>query len=283
MARLWSREEPQFFNIHGLDWVPSREVRVLDGVETRLLSSDEDRTSTTTMARLPAGWDAVESGEDATVEFFVLEGDLEINGDTVGAGGYAFIPRGAAGDTDLRSVAGAQVIVFSNALMAKEHGAEIVIRRLWKEPWNESVMPTALHGAMHKSMRLPDVGDQEVHGGPGGVVRVVILTPGFLDAREHVHDVWEEMLFLGGDLLMPDRGILAPGSYLGNPAEFWHAPMITQRASVMLLQTTAPIDMVIRDYPGGQEMAEAYLDGESWLAQPEHQDWAAISHYHPPG
>ena len=128
MARLWSREEPQFFNIHGLDWVPSREVRVLDGVETRLLSSDDDRTSTTTMARLPAGWDAVESGEDATVEFFVLEGDLEINGDAVGAGGYAFIPRGASGDTDLRSVAGAQVIVFSNASMIVALTSSIGVR-----------------------------------------------------------------------------------------------------------------------------------------------------------
>ena len=282
MPKKWSRTEPQFFNIHGLDWAKAEESRLLDGVDARLLSRDDEGASTTTMARLPAGWSAIESGEDATTEFFVLEGDLSINGEAVGAGGYAFIPRGAPGDTDLRSVAGAQVIVFSNVTMAPEHGTDVIVRKLWKEPWNESVMPTALHGALHKSLRLPDVGDGDVHGGPGGVVRVVILTPGFLDAREHVHEVWEEMLFLGGDLLMPDRGILAPGSYLGNPAEFWHAPMITQRASVMLLQTTAPIDMIIRDYPAGPEMAEAYLDGESWLAEPEHQDWESITHYHPP-
>ena len=276
-----SREEPQFFNIHELEWAGAGEPALLHGIDAKPLSSDGDGASTTTMVRLPPGWRASESAADATIEFFVLEGNLAINGTPVGAGGYAFLPRGGRGDVELRSEHGAQAVVFWNATMAPEHGEDIQVRKLWQEPWNASVMPTALHGAMHKSLRLPDVGDGEIHGGPGGVVRVVILTPGFLDAREHVHTVWEEMLFLCGDLLMPDRGVIAPGSYLGNPADFWHAPMITQRASIMLLQTTAPIDQVARDFDGGQEMAERYLDTESWLAPPEHQEWGDVPHYHP--
>ena len=277
-----SRTEPQFFHVNELDWSSTSQTTLLDGVDVKLLSSDSDLASTTTMARLPVGWSTTESAADATIEFFVLEGDLSINGASVGSGGYAFLPRGGPGDVDLRSERGAQVVVFWKTTMAAEHGDDLQVRRLWQEPWHASVMPTALHGAMHKSLRLPDVGEGEVHGGPGGVARVVILTPGFLDAREHVHKVWEEMLFLGGDLLMPDRGVIAPGSYLGNPAEFWHAPMITQRASIMLLQTTAPIDQVARDFAGGQEMAEHYLDTESWLESPTHQEWADVSHYHPP-
>jgi hypothetical protein len=57
--------------------------------------------------------------------------------------------------------------------------------------------------------------------------------------------------------------------------------MITQRSSIMLLQTTAPIDQVARDFAGGQQMAEHYLDTESWLQPPAHQEWADIPDYHP--
>ena len=243
MADHTSREQPQFYNVHELDWQPHSEVPALAGVSARLLSKDTDGASMTVMAKLPAGWRAVEQADEATVEFFVLEGGLAVNGEEVGAGGYAYLP-GQSGSAELGSAGGAQVVVFWNAELDSIHGTEIMLRRVWQEPWAASSMPGALHGAMHKSLRLPDVGDGEIHGGPGGLVRLVILTPGFLDDREHVHSVWEEMLFLGGDLLMPNRGVIAPGSYLGNPAEFWHAPMITQRSSIMLLQTTAPIDQV---------------------------------------
>ena len=275
-----SRTEDQFYNIHELGWQPARDVRVLDRVDAKLLSRNAEGASATLMARLPAGWQATELADEATVEFFVLEGSLAVNGDSVGAGGYAYLPRDS-GAAELASAPGAQVVVFWNAEMDSAHGTEIVLRRVWQEPWNVSKMPGALHGAMHKSLRLPDVGDGEIHGGPGGLVRLVILTPGYLDDREHVHKIWEEMIFLGGDLLMPNRGVIAPGSYLGNPADFWHAPMITQRSSVMLLQTTAPIDQVPREFAGGREMSERYLDSESWLEQPTHQEWDAISHYHP--
>ncbi|MCY4087967.1 MAG: DUF4437 domain-containing protein [Actinomycetia bacterium] len=281
MADHTSREQPQLYNVHELEWQPHSEVPALAGVSARLLSKDADGASMTVMAKLPAGWRAVEHADEATVELFVLEGGLAVNGEEVGAGGYVYLPR-QTGSAELRSAGGAQVVAFWNAQLDAIHGTEIALRRVWQEPWIASSMPGALHGAMHKSLRLPDVGDGKIHGGPGGLVRLVILTPGFLDDREHVHSVWEEMLFLGGDLLMPNRGVIAPGSYLGNPAEHWHAPMITQRSSIMLLQTTAPIDQVPREFPWGREMAERYLDSESWLGEPAHQPWDTIPHYHPP-
>jgi hypothetical protein len=277
----WSREEPQFFNAFELDWEAASDPRSLHSVESRLLSREQDGSGLSMMVKLEPGWKSVELAEDATIEFVVLEGDLLVGGERLRAGGFAYVPQGV-GSVELSSDTGAQAIVFWNVDLPREHGTELTVRRVVDEPWNMSVMPTALHGAMHKSLRLPDAGDAELHGGPGGGVRVVILTPGFCDDREHVHSVWEEMLFLGGDLIMPERGILAPGSYLGNPADFWHAPMITQRSSFMLLQMTKPIDMEIREYPGGREMAEAYLDGASWLESGKHLEWDEIAQWHPP-
>jgi hypothetical protein len=278
VAEHWRRDKPQFFNVHALPWASGGQ-RLLDGCDTRVVSHDPDSADTTYMVRLVAGWRAVQLTAEAGIEFFVLEGDLSVEGRRVGAGGYAFLPPGS-GEAELCSTTGAQALVFWNPSMRHTYGGELQVRRVWQEPWQHAEMPNTIHGAMFKSLRLPDPADGAVHGGVEGAVRLFLFTPGFSDPREHVHSVWEEMIYLTGDMMMPDRGVLAPGSYMGNPADFWHAPMICHQGAVLLFHNRDPIDMDLREYPCGEELADRYRDSASWLAAPGQREWSDMSEYH---
>jgi hypothetical protein len=272
------REEPQFYDINTLDWVRLDEPPLVHGVDARLLSRDRELARYTVMTRFPAGWRASHAADDATLELLVLEGDVALEGDRVGAGGYLFVPEGS-GTCDLRSEQGALALVYWSYALPLGDGAAVRVTRLWQEPWQTQVMTNMPHGAIAKSLRLPDVGDGPVHGGPGGMLRMILLPPGYADAQEHKHNCWEGLVFLAGDLIMPPRGVIGPGTYLGNPAEFWHAPMASQFGSLVLVQTDEPVVQPPRPYEGGQELVNGYRDTYSWWQQPQHREWADLPDY----
>ena len=264
-AARTKRDEPQFYNVHELEWLLGGENALVHGVENKVLSCDPDSGSTTFMLNLPERWSYSHDAGEATVELFVFEGDVSLNGEEVGAGGYLFIPQGS-GTSDLQSTAGAQAVLYFNPDQPLENGASLRATRLWQEPWIDIQGVPALHGLMFKSLRKPDVTAGDWHGGPGGLLRVASLPAGFADSEEHVHDCWEELIFIGGDLLMPPRGRIARGTYLGNPGGFYHAPMTTQAGSLMLVQTLAPANQIPREYPNGKAIVDGYRNSESFLA-----------------
>ena len=274
----WKRDEPQFYKILELDWQTSRELPVTRGLESRVLSRDDAKPSTTLMARVPPGWRDTHDAVNGTLEIFVLEGDLSLGGERVGASGFFSIPEGT-GDVELRSDTGAQALFYWTVGMPLEPGAAVSVTKVWQMAWEVQTMTNMPHGAIAKSLRLPDVGDGPVHGGPSGMLRLILLEPGYCDPQEHKHNCWEGLVFLAGDLFMPPRGIIGPMTYLGNPAEFWHAPMSSQRGSLVLVQTDEPVIQPPRPYDGGQEMCNGYRDTASWLEQPTHTDWDSLPDY----
>lgn len=191
----------------------------------------------------------------------------------MGTGGYTFVPRGFG--WDLGSTGGAPVFVFSNPSMAPSRREEIHVTRVHHEPWQEREYPHAPHAGFYKSLRLAeaDVLRSGRQGPPAGFLRLWLMSPGHADPQEHVYGVWEGMIFLAGDMLLAGSGRVVPGSYMGNPAEFWHAPMVSQFGAVLLCETAAPIDMTRRDYEGGKAIVEGYLDTTSWLEPPRHAAW----------
>jgi hypothetical protein len=272
----WRRDQPQLFDVFEVGLNVLREPEILSGVHGSILSQDNWTSSTTYIARFPNGWRWANDLEDATVEFFILEGDLRVNGSEVGAGGYASIPQGA-GSIELASVSGALTLFYWNPDMPlfPPPLSKIRVTRSWKEPWQEALGRLPVHGTFFKSLRMPDFsGDFE--GGPGGFLRLVVWTPGNHDPRQHVHhECWEEMFVLRGDVFMPERGVLGPGSYLSNPQEYWHAPFASHGGCVMLIQTDGPMGpWTLRDYPNGDEIIEAYLDSTSWARPPGGRRWA---------
>lgn len=263
-----SRDEPQFLDIYALPWRGFGELEVAQGLDVRVLSHVPATGAATFMARLPAGWHGGHAGDLGTLECFVLEGDLTVDGSTVMAGGVVSLPAGRE-RAKLSSHAGAHAYVFWNpGLPATDER----ISRVWQEPWIETRMPGVQHGNLHKSLRTPDPADGEIHGGPGGVLRLVNVVPGWPSEQAEVHHrCWEELLILSGDILMAERGWAGPGTYLANPADFWHGPWTTQRGNVHIVQTVNPVGIEYRGVPGGREFVEGYLDTVSWLEPPAHR------------
>lgn len=283
MSPLWNRDEPQFFNIFDLPWREVADVDIARGVDGRLISKDAKTNAATAMLRLPGSWQATASGSDTTLELFVLEGDLTVNGTTVGAGGYAAIPRGRGG-AQLSSQGGASLYLWSEPNLPADYyypDQQVQVTRVWQEPWITTEMPQLRHGIMHKSLRYPDPAGGLLHGGPGGMLRFILMTPGFGETRQEIHhDCWEEIIWLAGDFLMPGRGLHKAGSLLNNPAELPHGGLTTQKGTVMILHCNAPMGADFVPVPHGEAMVQKYLDNASWIAEDEHREWSLCQEFH---
>jgi hypothetical protein len=225
----------------------------------------------------------VEHEEDtATLELLVLAGGVEVEGEPLRVGGFLTLPQDQAAPA-VRSAAGALVVAYWNPDMPA-FGPPMTRPRAvatWAEPWVADVPGS--HGLFHKKLRLPDIsGDwnasETYDGGPGGYLRLVLITPG-ADPRQHVHhECWEELIVLRGDLYMPERGHFGAGSYVANPQEYWHAPFASQGGALCIVHTDGPmgIPFDFREYPLGQELVDGYLEGRPLLDDPRHVPWETL-------
>jgi hypothetical protein len=277
----WRRDIPQFFNLYETSWESMDGPAPIHGLEGRIISKDPDNGQVTLMARVPAGWSHTETGDDGSLEIFVLEGDMTGNGKQVGAGGFLAVPR-KCGPLELFSAGGAYVHIWYDPLFTLDYyyDNQPYVTKIWQEPWVLTDMPEVRHGIMHKSLRWPDPCEGLIHGGPGGILRFILMTPGFPEARQETHhDCWEEIVWLTGDFMMPRRGIHGPGSFLGNPAELKHGGLMTQAGTLMILHCDAPMGAEFTEIPNGQQIVENYLDTTSWLNPPGHTPWEDCAQY----
>ena len=258
----WSRHSPQFFE---LDELPEALIEGPDPFADtmgRVVSRDDETGAATLKLRLSPGWSLPTSALGGLVEFVVLEGELGVGSERVGAGGVASLPPGT-GD-GVGSVSGAEAFVFWNPAAAPSDQAEARVTSIWREPWQQG-RPTGLpFGRMFKSLRHPDATEGEVQGGPNGCLRLTQWLAGYTAPQEHVHSVWEELIFFASDWLVPERdGVARGGSYLGNPAGLWHGPVVTLRGVLAIVHSTEQLDLTQREYDGADELVSRYLEGGS--------------------
>ena len=178
-----SRDRPLF-----LDFLASSRERLPDpaplaGLDGTLLSNDPPTGAATFLVELPIGLRREIDGKEASLEMFVLRGDVALEGDSVGAGGYVHVPQGGGGG-ELASGIGGVALVFWNPNMPSfppPYTRNRVLRSR-ELPWRPT-QPGA-HGTLSKSLRLPDPagrgedGGAEYDGGPGGYLRLTYLAPG---------------------------------------------------------------------------------------------------------
>ena len=218
------------------------------------------------MLRLPAGWSLSQPSEEATIEMFVIEGDVSVEGQRHGAGGFIAISPGC-GTVELSSEGGAQLVVFYNPELTPEHcyGGELYTMETWSTDWTPFVQAAdQRHGLMYKSLRVPDVTAGTVHGGPGGMLRLVLIVPGYTSPEHEYHEEsWEEIIFVSGDIVMPNQGVGHAGTVLCNPASLEHGPYASQRSSVMICHGLNPQPTTYTSLPGSQEAMAHYLNTES--------------------
>ncbi len=257
------RDEPLFADIFALEPERVESPSVVAGVDIAVVSIDAGTDAKTLLARLPAGWRGVEPADDGTLEIFVLEGEVRLDDVALRAAGFGSVPRGCGG-AELASPCGAVALLFSSPSLPVE-AATVSTRSAWEIPWEVTVLEGFPHGFMHKSLRLPDVSGLHAHGAKGGFIRLVLPAPGWVSPDQERHPgCWEENIMLRGDMLMPGRGLLRPGTNLANPDGHWHGPMATKGGALFLVHCDAPMAVDYRPYEPGPAELYDYLDTAPW-------------------
>lgn len=257
---MLSRDEPLIANI----WrqAPTRvaEPAVVAGRDVRVVSRDPQTGASSLLVQLPADWTG-EFGDNGAVELFVLTGAVEIDDRAMSTAEYVYVPPGTT--ATCRCDHGASVLMFWTPA-PKILVEELFATSLWSLPWEPTSIPGFPAGPMHKSLRPQDASGI-AHGSPDGFLRVVLVTPGwFSGAHERHVDCWEENIMLQGDMLMPGRGVIAPGDTLANPRGHWHGPMTTKTGALFLVNCDAPMPVEYRDDPQDADELQRYLDVTPW-------------------
>jgi hypothetical protein len=254
---------------------PLPEPAMFFGLEGIVLSCDYLAGSLTAVVTIPSAWQYAGEMHDGTVELFVLDGRMSVNTEDVRCGTYVHLPQGA-GAVDVASASGATVVVAFNPDMPRfpPPYSQLTITKWWTEPWRATA--DGSHGAFHKSLRRPDFSGPDFEGGPGGFFRLVLLTPGYSDCRQHVHhECWEEALVLRGDLLLAGSGQVGLGGYFAHPQEFWHGPFVSHGGALLLTQTDAPMGKwEFREDLHGEELVGEHLDSTPWTTVPVQAPWS---------
>ncbi|MDX2224766.1 MAG: hypothetical protein SFV21_18580 [Rhodospirillaceae bacterium] len=284
MAREhWRRDEPTFYNFLALGRARLDAPAPLGGMSGALMSRDPKSGAHTFVVEAPPGWRARTDATDASLEFFLLRGDMALNGETVGSGGYLHLPQ-LSGGGEIHSRTGALALAFLNPNIPAFSYPLTRNRAIktWQKPWTPSI-PGA-HGVMHKSLRLPDPvphpHDEGFDGGPGGYLRFQYIEPNMISEAEHVHhECWEEIILLQGDCFLVNEGQMGIGSVVGHPQEWYHAPFVSRSGALILVHTDAPMGFPWppRPYPEARKLCGAYLDGAPYDAPTPHVPW----HDHP--
>ena len=256
------RDDPAWVNLWEQTWQENvAGPEILRGTEVRPMSHDADRAGQSFALRVPPGWKHVARG-DATVEILVIEGSIEVAGELLRVYGFTGIPKGSEPVT-ITSPKGAHLLVFHNeSLLGEEvYPNGVSIRRTWQEHWEPYEVPGLRHGMLYKPLRDPDNVKGGLHGGPKGMLRLHLITPGYPSVQEEIHpDCWEEILFIAGDLLMPNRGFGGPGTLLVNPADYPHGPYVSQKGILLLTHACTPMGTSYTDFPKGPEICCHYIE-----------------------
>lgn len=275
----WRRDQPQFFNFLALERTPQPGAPdAFGGLPASIVSADANSGSTTYLVELPVGWRHQADALLASLEFFVLRGDVSADEVKIGPGGYIHLPQGGGG-AELRSAAGALAIAFwePNIPAYPPPYTQNRTARFRDVPYQTMPRDRESHGLLHKSLRLPDPTGTGGEGGPGGMVRLMYLPPGEISPFEHNHhECWEELLLLQGDILIVDEGMHGVGSMNGHPQEWWHGPYVSRFGALALVHTDAPMGHPWgrREMPFQDDIVNAYLDEAPWGVNVEHTPWA---------
>ena len=274
----WRRENPQFYTYMDLARKPVDGPPALAGLNGALMSRDDLSEAESYLVEIPQAWSQQIDDAKGSIEFFVLRGDLSLNGDSVGPSGYVHLPQGCGGG-EAGSKTGALAFAYWNPNMPAfppPYTVNCAVQVSDLE-WRQSV-PTS-HSILHKPLRLPDPHGDGYEGGPAGHLRLEYMAPGMQTPFEHNHhECWEELFLLEGGIFIADEGVMGPGSACGHPQEWWHGPFATRRGCVFLVHTDAPMGIPwgIRDYPFQEDMCNAYLSEGQWDAPIEFELWADL-------
>ena len=233
-----TRAHVEFIQSQALPWRKGLHGGARDDVESRVLSIDPGSGACSVLLRYPAGWRRGASEFlAADEEFFVIDGELSINGVTYPPYAYAYLPAGHE-RREAVSAGGAVVLAFfeveprlvrPDETFREDAGlVEFIDTHMleWKLATHDPEVPP---GLMTKTLRIdPDTKDRTWMNSIAPLAR----PEGFMGSTEW-HPVVEEMYQLSGDLA-GDRGVMKAGAYFWRPPDVRHGSYGTRTGYLSL-------------------------------------------------
>lgn len=234
----------EFVQVQNLPWRQGLPEGHRAGVESRVLSFDDDSGASSLLVRYPAGFSAPDPFTlNVDEELFVLDGDLTIGDRAYGIKSYAHLPAGHR-RTSMSSRDGAVALTFlSGAADVRTPGGtgesghaheDVDTARLveyvdaFAGDWGGNFHPKFPPGAGRKFLRRDPHDGEETW-----ILGTMPLRSG---RRPEKHPVVEEMYLLSGELVGP-LGRMQAGAYFWRPPEEWHGPFGSPTGNLMLFRT----------------------------------------------
>jgi hypothetical protein len=211
------------------------------GIETKTLSSDAASGACSLLLRIPVGKRAADFVLTAQSEWFVLDGEFQLDGETFGLDCYTCLPAW----WPLRDFAsgGAVVLAFfaslpgaeAHSVATPQPDVSLRVPRIdtHNTPWTSHDIDPSVQflRLSHKVLRQhPTTGERTILLATGAQTH-----PAEWREAQLRHDCVEEMYLLGGDII-GERGVMYEGAYFWRPGGIWHGPFGSRRGSLSIIR-----------------------------------------------
>ncbi len=207
------------------------------GLLVRELSLDNESGGCSLLIKYPENYLNVGSHYlTADEEFFVIEGEICVDGQKYGRYNYGHFPKGM--QTESISSIGAIVLTFFDvrpeSIVADSDSSDLQRERVivhidaMENEWGGNFNPDFPPGAGRKWMRRDPVTQDETW-----VLGTMPLRYGM---RSEKHPVVEEAYLLSGELV-GHLGVMTPGAYFWRPPEEPHGPFGSMTGNLYLFRT----------------------------------------------
>ena len=251
-----------------IEFIESHEVPVepyaqapFAGTRRRLLSEDDETGASTAIVSFPGGWSGDLAGGRRPLEIFGLRGALELDGQRIGAGGYAHVPPSGEART-LTATGDAHALVMiepeagQSALRRRRSTVIDTTQGRWRPPGLEADVPP---GILIKLLRVDPVAHDWTW--------VAATVPGWEEQRAEIHPTVEECLMLRGDVLLGERGVMTAGSYFWRPPMVHHGPMFCRNGGLFFFRTKGGgMDVSWEEVPNWRALVSRYVEREPYYA-----------------
>ncbi|MCB2109049.1 MAG: hypothetical protein KDE14_15170 [Rhodobacteraceae bacterium] len=235
-----ARPHIDFIQAQALPWTSGLHG-ALGMFQIKTLAHDSETGAATFIARVPPGWrGAAACYLPFDQEIYILDGELEAQGQKFGLDCYGYWPAGFQ-QWGQASPAGADVLVFAEGtpdivlgkpLPGRFDVSKAVPHRDTHEmPWsNEGIDPDyAWFGMSWKVLR---------HDPATEATTFLLDTPAQRHppdwmGRDELHHCREEIMLLAGELCCP-YGIMTAGAYLNRPAGIRHGPYYSRFGNTLI-------------------------------------------------
>ena len=239
-----------FVQAQCLPWTDGLYTAGREGVQSKILSIDEAGTDATCIIRYPGDWRRV--GTEyllAHEEFFVLDGELVINGQRYEKHTYAFLPAGYIRET-VRSEQGAVLLTMFYSRPEVKPGKPaaglydeslfIPYINVLDMEWDPGLVdPQLAPGVAIKPLREDPYTKEEsfLYCSPPHRVPPGMAKP------QWTHSMVEELYCIEGEYVWGDCGRMGPGGYVWWREGIYHGPAGTDVGYNLFVRTiNGPLD-----------------------------------------